>query len=693
MAHRTAALAVLCAAISTAVAADLPIARTEPVVVTATRFEERSTDRPLDVLVITAEDIRSSPARTVPELLAETAGVAIHDFFGNNAASTSVGMRGFGITGTQNTLVLVDGRRIVDIDLSGVQWSAVPLAAIDRVEILRGGGSVLYGEGATAGVINIITKAAPPGASTLAARASAGSYGTREGLLHGTAALGRAAISVLGSHFESDGYRRNNHNRQTNALADVRWTGGPGEIALKLSTDNQGIRLPGARMVQPSVGINELATDRRGAQTPLDWAQREGTRALLDWTGEVPFGQFTIGGGWRTKDQRSYFDQLGFPDFRQIALDVWSFTPRVKVTVPLAGRPNTFVAGIDWYWWDYTLHRSNSAVNVSQPFNTVEARQRTLGIYALNTWRVSEALTMTAGARRERVRLDATDRFDPAAPGGAFGSGAPAGSQRLHEHAYELGFRYELAPGVATIAKTARSYRFANVDETYETSPAFTNAFQFLRPQTAHTHELGADVRRGAHRLRATVFHIDVDDEIHLDPFTSGVGNRNLPPSRRQGAEIELKTQPHPQLSLAAAYTYIRARFREGTLPGSVSTRQNVSIAGKTVPLVPTHKATARAAWDFTSRTRLTAVVSYVSEQFMDNDEPNSLGAKIPAYTVLDLKLSHREGAWLIAASLNNLLDEKYYIYAVRSQFVPDRYNAYPLPERNAMISIEYQFR
>ncbi|MGZ8231049.1 MAG: hypothetical protein ACXWUS_15535, partial [Burkholderiales bacterium] len=114
---------------------------------------------------------------------------------------------------------------------------------------------------------------------------------------------------------------------------------------------------------------------------------------------------------------------------------------------------------------------------------------------------------------------------------------------------------------------------------------------------------------------------------------------------------------------------------------------------GKTVPLVPTHKATARAAWDFTSRTRLTAVVSYISEQFMDNDEPNSLGTKIPGYTLLDLKLSHREGAWLIAASLNNLLDEKYYSYAVRSQFVPDRYNAYPLPERNATVSIEYQFR
>lgn len=76
----------------------------------------------------------------------------------------------------------------------------------------------------------------------------------------------------------------------------------------------------------------------------------------------------------------------------------------------------------------------------------------------------------------------------------------------------------------------------------------------------------------------------------------------------------------------------------------------------------------------------------------MDNDEPNSLGVRIPAYTLVDLKLTHRRGAWLFAAALNNVFGEKYYNYAVRSQFVADRYNAYPLPERNGTLSVEYRF-
>jgi iron complex outermembrane receptor protein len=128
-------------------------------------------------------------------------------------------------------------------------------------------------------------------------------------------------------------------------------------------------------------------------------------------------------------------------------------------------------------------------------------------------------------------------------------------------------------------------------------------------------------------------------------------------------------------------------------LAGSLFTQENVNIAGKTVPLVPRHKANVRASWDFTPETRLSGLLTYVSDQFMDNDEPNSLGTKIPSYTLLDLKLSHRMGDWLLAASVNNVFDKKYYNYAVRSQFVADRYNAYPLPERNGMLTLEYRLR
>lgn len=685
--------AALSAAACGALAADPPVTVGEPVIVTATRFEDRYLDKPVNVTVITAEDIRQSTAKTVPDLLSEQAGIFIHDFFGNNAAATTVDLRGFGITGTQNTLVLLDGRRLADIDLSGVQWSGVPLAAIERIEIVRGSGAVLYGEGATTGVINIITRSPASIGNVAAVQGRAGSYDTREGELYANYLAGNLGLNLIAADIVSDGYRANNHNRQSNVQAELRLLTGRGDASLKVGNDNQGIRLPGARTVQPSAGVNQLETDRRGTSTPLDYAQRAGNRATFDWRRETGIGQLNVGVGYRDKEQRSNFDFGGFPDYRNADLGVWSFSPRMKFPQPLAGLPNTLVAGFDWHRWDYRLRLSNSPANIAQPFNTVDATQENTAVYLHNTTRLSPRVTLVAGARAERLKIEATDLFDPAAPGGAFGSGAAPASQDESEYAYELGLRYQFRPEWAAIARLGRSYRFANVDETYEFTPLFTREFQFLKPQTARSHEAGLERRSAAGLARVTVFGIDVQDEIHLDAFSTGIGNTNLPPSRRRGLELEGQQQLGTSWRLGASYTFMDARFREGVLPGSPFTQQNVVVAGKTVPLVPRHKLNANASWAITGRTRLNAIVTYVSDQFMDNDEGNSFFTKIPAYTVADLKLVHETQGWRFTAAVNNLLDERYYNYAVRSQFVADRYNAYPLPERNFTATAEYSFR
>ena len=670
-------------------AAQDKIAALDEVVVTASRFKDRIDDKPVNMTVITGEDIRRSAAKTVPDLLSEQAGIQIHDFFGNNATSTTVDLRGFGITGTQNTLILVDGRRIADNDLSGVQWSSFPLANVERIEIMRGGGSVLYGEGAVGGVINIITRSPFDGPGTGSLRARAGSYGTTEAGVTAQYRSEQVGIGVAINNLETDGYRDNNQNRQTNGAADVRVLTEDGEVGIKLATDSQGLRLPGARQVQPSAGVNQLVTDRRGAQTPLDYSQRNGNRITVDWLQRTGGGEFNIGAGWRNKEQISYFDFSGFPDYRVADLDVWSFTPRMRWTPDLPGGSHTLVTGFDWYQWNYQLKRSNSTVNIGTPYNVINARQQNFGMYVHDTVKVSPLLTLTAGLRYERFKANATDTYDAAAPGGAFSSGAPAGSQNESEHAYEAGVRYALTQTVALIGKTARSFRFANIDEIYETSAVFTNEFQFLRPQTALHHEVGMEWRQAGAWIRASLFEIDVKDEIHLDAFTTGIGNTNLPPSRRRGFELESKWQVTRALSLLGAYTYTDARFRSGTLAGPPA----VDISGKTVPLVPRQKVNLGASWGFTQYTRLSAMVAYIGEQYMDNDEGNTLGVKIPAYTVADLKLSHRKGDWTVSAAINNLFDRQYYNYAVRSQFVADRYNAYPLPERNAGVTVEYVFR
>ena len=189
--------------------------------------------------------------------------------------------------------------------------------------------------------------------------------------------------------------------------------------------------------------------------------------------------------------------------------------------------------------------------------------------------------------------------------------------------------------------------------------------------------------------MRATLFHADITDEIHLDPFSAGIGNTNLPPTRRRGIETESWWQATRALRLSAGYTYTDARFRSGVLPGNAGFGTNVSISGKRVPLVPEHKLSLGLAWDLGARMRLSGALTAVSSQFMDNDEPNTLGAKIPAYALLDLKFTREFGRGRFALAINNALDEAYYTYAVRSNFTPDRYNVYPLPGRTLSLTAE----
>jgi iron complex outermembrane receptor protein len=666
-------------------------AQDDAVVVTATRFAEDVRRLPASTTVLTADDIARSAARTLPELLQEQVGFNMRDLFGNNAAQTTIDLRGYGATGAQNTLILIDGRRQNDFDLSGVQWASIPIPMIERIEILRGTGAVLYGDNAAAGVVNIVTRSPLKQGNLFEAMGRIGSYETVEGQLYGNYATDRFGINGLVYGYESEGYRANNRNEQQNAALNLRWALGAGALDLRFGIDQQELRLPGARIVQPSIGLDEYQSNPRGAQTPLDYASRDGRRAGMTYSQRFGDAELSVGLDYRDKDQRSYFDQSGFPTYRADDLKYNSFTPRLRLPFSTGAVRHSLTLGVDWNDWEYDSRRTDRPENVQRPTNTVNVTQESTGFYIQDVLQLASSTFATLGWRTERVKYAGRDSADSTAPGCFFPPclGAAPFSETQSEDAWEIGLRQGLGANWSVFGRAGTSFRFVNAEEIYEQNVFFEPQFQVLRPQTAETYEAGVEWRRGANLLRAAYFHSDVDNEIHLDPFTTGVGNTNLPPSRRRGLELDGRLQVSKTFQLSGGYAYTEATFREGVLPGGPFViGANLPIAGKTVPLVPEHKLNLAFSWDILPRTRLSGALTAVSEQYRDNDEPNTL-SQIPAYEVVDLKLAQRFSWGRLSFAVNNLFNQDYYTYSARSQFVADRYSVYPLPGTTVSLTAE----
>ncbi|PJB28375.1 hypothetical protein CO111_01825, partial [Candidatus Desantisbacteria bacterium CG_4_9_14_3_um_filter_50_7] len=128
------------------------------IVITAEKGSERNVlSVPANITVITSDDIAASDARTIADLLRSEAGLVVRDMYGNGGQA-SVDIRGFGEAAGMNCVILIDGRRVNNIDISNPDISQVSLAQVEKIEVLRGGAGVLYGDNAAGGVINIITK-------------------------------------------------------------------------------------------------------------------------------------------------------------------------------------------------------------------------------------------------------------------------------------------------------------------------------------------------------------------------------------------------------------------------------------------------------------------------------------------------------------------------------------------------------
>jgi len=634
--------------------------------------------------VITADDIAHSPSQTLSEIIAQTPGVQLTSLYGGvNGAKTSVDLRGFGAFATANTLVLVNGRRLNDIDMAQVDLSTIPLNSIERIEITRGNsGAVLYGDNAVGGVINIVTRTGvggPPVA--IRGEAWAGSFNQRMASVSAAANSGPWSASFYGNGFKSDGYRVNNALDQRNGIGNLNYTTPDLKAFLTVTGDDQKLGFPGGRLVDPSIGLDQLATDRRGTNTPFDYGNQQGKSATAGFTKTILDGvDLIVDGGVRDKKQQAgFFGTTPFPSFASTYVDAdlttWSITPRLSVKNIIFGIPSQILTGIDYY--DATFHQNRGAFRGFAPWHMYDLSQQSIAGYWQQTVGLLPTTDFSYGARIQNTGLSARDRFDPSAPF-AFGAQALPLDSSETQYALHIGLEHRFNDVFSVFGRAARAFRTPDVDERVSSGPAFDANFNpipgdfKLKTQTSHDIEGGFRIKSGGFQMQSSIYTMDLENEIHFIPAL--FFNVNLDPTRRYGSETSASLRLSDSLLLRGGVAYTRAVFREGP------------FTGNDVPLVSRYTATGGVTWNiWQNYLVLDATLRAWSERFMDNDQANTQ-RRIPADATVDLKLSGAYEHFFWSVGVNNLLNALYYDYAIASTFTPGRFSAYPLPGRTYMV-------
>lgn len=647
-------LALLTLACSQAALADGPVVHGDAVIVTASRSPDKVSELPANVRIISAEDIRNSTARTVQDVLAGVAGVHLFNNSGSPDA-TSVDLRGFGMTGSSNTLILIDGVKQNVNDLSSPNLGVVPLSQIERIEVVRGAGAVAYGGGATGGVINIITRSGFGARETVEATVTAGSYNLKKLDLAAHAAGEQVALDAYAKSMTSDNYRANNAERNDSAGLSVTMRHQGGDVRLYARTSNQDLRLPGARKVNPATGLDEYANDPRGTSTPQNYMDVVTDTAGLQAKQAVGDGMLLLDVAQRGKHMKSAYVNSNYYSWRD--LDERSSSLRYEQEV---GK-HRVVVGVD------ALDSGTDIKNLSgNSVSTTRVEQHHLGGFADLLLRPQDGSSINAGWRSERVQDQA--------------NGATRYQSNKELHAWQLGGRQALSSSLDAYAKLGSSFRIANSDEWgFIAAP--------LKPQTSKDKEIGLAWQQNGSSLQAAWFRYDIDNELYYNPLVPA--NLNLDPTRHQGVELEARHKLTSSIDLNGSLTWLQATFRSGRAG-------NVDLSGKQVPMVPQQLANLGLSWQVQEASRLGLEVVYVGKQRFNGDEANQFAKQMPAYTLVNAKVSHRLNKTAsVALDVNNLFNRQYASYAGRGTKYTGStgpYSLYTAPGRNMQASLTLSY-
>lgn len=630
-------------------------------VVTATRIGQHDYKLADNVTIITREQIEDYNAHDVAELLTQATGVHVYDY--GTGKSASIDIRGFGETAPSNVLVLVNDHKINSVDLSGPDLARIPIGSIERIEIIRGAGSVLYGDNAVGGVVNIITK---KGEGNISGRAgyTFDSFSSQGTDLEISGEKHNVSYFVYSKYLDENGYRRNSdvRTRDFNSRLGYNFFNKV-NADLNILFHNDRFGLPGA------LSDSDLQTiGRRGSSSPDDYAKTDDKSFNLSldvnpWPEDMYFGKLVFDLLYRNRDVFDDFVSFGSRARRHI--DTTGIAGKYIFDRTIFSKEVNFVTGIDVY------DNQNQIIGELTNQSDIDIRKDEIGVYGYMEYELFPKMLVNAGTRYQQAKYIFDDHRLS-----AYNTSKP------HETLSTGGLKYEYAPGSSVHASVQQTFRFLATDEWYIASTGELNLD--LKQQTGIQYEAGIkhnfDDKIVAH---VTPYYLELKNEIFFDP--KNFQNSNIDQTRRIGIEVGQEANLLKfidinflnKLKFLTNYTYQDPEITKG------------SFKKRMIPFVPQHQASAGISTTFLKYYNLSLLGRYVGSRFAISDFGN-VSSRMKPYSVLDSKITYERENFDIYVAINNLTDYRYIGTTVFVEGFGNFY--YPSPGKSYTFGVDMKF-
>ena len=646
----------------------------EEVVVTATRDTQKTRKTPANVTIITAEEINKSGATTVVEVLDKLESIQFRTYSGN-ASQAMIDMRGFGGDNPfGKTLILLDDRRLNRTDMASINWLAMPINTIERIEIIRGPGSVLYGDAAIGGVINIISKKGK-GKPVINASILAGSYGLHNERAGVSGATGKWTYSLTGENNFSSGYRdRSEYSAQSGGF-DVGYAAHDLlNLSLGFSFNRADYQMPGAltkeqmrlnrRQYQPGNSDN----DGRDKYTNVNLG-------LKSFWGS--FGQMEVNFMYGRKDLQMNMPSWYSYNFSDAKADTYGISPKYILNRSIFGFQNKIIIGADYYNEPYQKNLFSDRER-AYLLSSSDFKRESLGFYIRDEFSLLKSLILSAGCRSERTKLEGQN-VDSSSPSNNFDN-----EKTFSAESYEAGLTWLWGKKSKSFAKYANVYRIPFLDEIASFNGFGGSFLTMLEKEKGTSMEAGTEYYPIENlKLGITLYRIDMEDEIEYVYTSLYTGyNQHVGKTRHDGAEISVSYLWQKHLKVYGNFTYHRATFEAG------------ENNNKEMPMVPNRLINAGLEIYLPYNVTLKPEIRHVGEAYLSGDNDNNT-EKLDSYTLLNFYVLYKpifgRLHLTVFAGVENLTDKMYSSFGMDgSPWMSNTY--YPMPGRTFKTGISFEF-